>query len=148
MSAITISKKKIADILEDKELLSEIYKLTLQPSDGGHGSMMRKHLYRWKDQKNPPKKTVAFLISDDDRLIGWSLLTGYGWFQVYVEQTYRQQGVGTSLVKFAKDYCKQHNRNFYVTPWDERSRMFFENLGFELAGKNCRDLLKYKEKQL
>lgn len=54
--------------------------------------------------------------------------------QVAVELSYRGQGLGTELVKYAEEYCRKNDYRVIVLHARKTALNFYERLGYKKAG--------------
>lgn len=119
------------------DLLPKLRKLTLGPYSGLNHELDR----MLEDVKERSVDCQLFLAYRFRTLVGWGLLSKettdfrfsrsldgfkseYGrMFQVFVDPSYRRQGIGSELFKKAKQLVG--NEIICVCPWDERSVEFY-----------------------
>ncbi len=89
-------------------------------------------------------KQSNFLAFDKDNLIGGAIgYEQYNWYYLdlmYVNENYRDQGIGTKLLKQIDEYVKANNLSGIRTEtWDFQAKGFYEKNGFVVFGEinNC-----------
>jgi len=137
-------------VLANPKLLSQIKKLTLKPCYDGFASGMNVELIMFErlalERRVNASAIVAYLGSE---MIGWALCTreasdfvfntnqsfvGQGiLFEVYVDPSYRQMGIGSALFRKASETFS--DEKLFVCPWDTVSDSFYskhKNLPHEI----------------
>ncbi len=89
-------------------------------------------------------KQSNFLAFDKDNLIGGAIgYELYNWYYLdlmYVDESYRNKGVGTRLLKQIDEYVIANNLSGIRTEtWDFQAKGFYEKNGFVIFGEisNC-----------
>lgn len=118
-------------------LLAKLRKLTLNPYSGLNCELNR----MLEDVKTRPVECQLILAYRFRTLVGWGILsketTDFKFsrslngfksqdgklFQVFVEPSYRRQGIATEMFKKAQEIAG--NETICVCPWDERSEGFY-----------------------
>ena len=100
--------------------------------------------YTSADRKVSDIKNSNFLAFDNDKLIGGAIgFVQYNWYfleLLYIDQEYRGQDVGTSLIKQIEMFGRRENlTGVRVETWDFQARGFYEKNGFTVYAeiKNC-----------
>lgn len=136
---LTIKVERFNNIIKKPDLISKLRDLTLQPYSGMNYELT--NLAKIAEFREVNCKILLAYNKKD--LIGWALLsreksdfifrnsespfTGVSGalFQVYVNFSYRRQGVGAELLKMARHQAGSYN--LCVCPWDEASTSFYNN---------------------
>ena|ERR1700676_4391356 len=136
---LTIRVQDFNLVARHPSLVEKLRQLTLNPGSGLNYELNRMLL----DAKTKFVNCKIILVSRFGHLIGWAILSKentdypfsrapYGFngeqgylFQVYVDKKYRQQGIGSEIVKTALQLAK--GEIVFVCPWDERSDGFYNN---------------------
>jgi len=124
-------------VAHQPELLAELRKLTLSPYSG-----MNHELNRMLADAETRKVNCTVLLAYRFRkLVGWAILSkettqfnfsrsyeGFNaengmMFQVFVDPSYRRQGIASEIYKKAQQMV--NNELLHVCPWDERSSNFY-----------------------
>lgn len=89
-------------------------------------------------------KNCNFLVYDNDKLIGGAIgFIQYNWYfldLLYIDEEYRGQNIGTSLIKQIEAFAKKENlTGVRMETWDFQAKDFYEKLGYTVYGKikNC-----------
>lgn len=120
------------------QLVKQLRKLTLHPRSG----MNREMNVLFKIIEKRPVEAQVLLAYRSTKLVAWALLSrehsnmvfSNTWkhfeptdgmlVEIYVDPTYRRQGIGSVLMKVARR--KAGSRQLCVAPWDELSRAFYQ----------------------
>lgn len=124
-------------VAHQPELLAELRKLTLSPYSGLNHELNR----MLEDVKEREVKCQVLLAYRFRKLVGWAILsketTHYNFsrsfegfkaengvmFQVFVDPSYRRQGIASEIYKKAQQLT--NNETLHVCPWDEKSTNFY-----------------------
>jgi len=124
-------------VAKQPELLVQLRKLTLSPYSGLNYELNR----MLEDVKTREVRCQVLLAYRFRKLVGWAILsketTQYNFsrsfdgfkaengmmFQVFVDPTYRRQGIASEIYKKAQHLA--NNELLHVCPWDERSTNFY-----------------------
>lgn len=127
-------------VARQPELLAQLRKLTLSPYSGLNHELTR----MLKDVEEREVKCKVLLAYRFRKLVGWAILsketTHYNFsrsyegfksenglmFQVFVDPSYRRQGIASEIYKTAQQMT--NNEVLHVCPWDERSTNFYTRL--------------------
>jgi GNAT superfamily N-acetyltransferase len=121
--------------MREPELLKKLRKLTLYSYSGmNHELNTLESIYKIR-----PVKCEVVLAYHEDKLIGWCLLnketstytfTNHSFrsgdgvlFEIFVDEKYRRQGVGTELIRTARR--KTYGNKLCIAPWDYTSEQFY-----------------------
>jgi len=134
---LTIRTMDFNLVARQPELLTKLRKLTLDPYSGLNHELDR----MLEDVKTRSVNCQVILAYRFSTLVGWAILsketttynfmrsnTGFSsehglLFQVYVDPTYRRQGIATEIYKKAQQLA--NNELLHICPWDERSTKFY-----------------------
>lgn len=136
---LTIRVKSFNEISDDKELLKNLRKLTLN-----HFSGMNHELNSFeKIVKTREVKAKFILAYVNDDLVGWALLSressdyyfkksrgGFSpsqgvLFEIFISYLYRRQGIGSEIIKVARRKAEPYRLCF--VPWNKTSNDFYNN---------------------
>jgi len=136
MLRVSIASHNPEEIFQIQGLYDSLHALTLTPSEGASGSMMRKILSYWKDARwkgldETVGKVFVARRHHGKKIIGWAIINESKWIMIYVQKGLRRQGVGTALIVAAVAYCDKTDTPCFVTPWDKRSIGFYAETGFK-----------------
>lgn len=102
-------------------------------------SRMRDHL-QYAIDGECTSDYVAITARDVDTgvIVGWSLIAirpRYAWVMVFVDFTYRMNGIGRSLIERAKTVvCRRTPlAKIDARPWNSSSTAFFRKCGFKIS---------------
>lgn len=133
---LKIKTEDFNKVAKKQHLLSKLRELSLGPDSG-----LNYELDQMGAKVNFKKVKAKILLAYfKKQLIGWALLskeeTDYAFspdtkfdpikgalFQVYVHPDFRNEGIGTELLKMARK--KAGNSILYFCPWDKKSIKFF-----------------------
>ena len=92
--------------------------------------------------QDPERKPeyADFLAFDDGRLIGGIVgFVAYNWYfldLLYVEEAYREQDVGTRLIRIVEEFCRNERlTGIRLETWNFQARGFYEKNGFSVFGE-------------
>lgn len=118
------------DRLSKHTKLDVLAKLTNPGSSG-----MRSTIFSRLKVKDPSPHLIAYIAKDENKIIGWLLLNiqkESANIQVFVEKSYRRQGIGGRLIKMAKKRCKYQGVDKVTAfPWNRGGEKFFKAIGFD-----------------
>ena len=110
-----------------------------------HTKLRRNNLNKceWLNKHIPADIKIAdsiqsnFLAFDDEKLIGGAIgFVQYNWYfldLLYVEKEYRNQDVGTKLIRSIEEYSsKEKLTGIRMETWDFQARGFYEKMGYIL----------------
>jgi GNAT superfamily N-acetyltransferase len=124
-------------VAHQPELLAELRKLTLSPYSGLNHELDR----MLEDVKNRSVNCQVLLAYRFSTLVGWAILSkentdfhfhrsssGFNadngiMFQVFIDPSYRRQGIASELYKKAQQLT--NGEVLHVCPWDEKSTNFY-----------------------
>lgn len=96
------------------------------------------------DIKIPDMKNSNFLAFDNDKLIGGAIgFVQYNWYfldLLYVNEAYREQNIGTNLLKQIEKFAKEQNlTGIRMETWDFQAKEFYEKNGYTIFAeiKDC-----------
>ena len=77
------------------------------------------------------------ILKEDETIIGGAIgHIAYAWYfldDLWVEETYRKQGLGTKLIKKIEEVVKKEQlMGVRMETWNFRARGFYEKLGYEV----------------
>ena len=91
--------------------------------------------------QDPERKPeyADFLAFDDGRLIGGIVgFVAYNWYfldLLYVEEAYREQDVGTRLIRLVEEFCRNERlTGIRLETWNFQARGFYEKNGSLFSG--------------
>ncbi|MBQ4558460.1 MAG: GNAT family N-acetyltransferase [Clostridia bacterium] len=97
-----------------------------------------------QDINLPITKQQNFLAFDEDKLVGGAIgYIEYNWYfldLMYVDEFYRSQYVGTSLIKKIEEFATNNKlTGVRVETWDFQARGFYEKNGYKVFAQieNC-----------
>ena len=98
----------------------------------------------WFRGKAYQSKSQDFYAFDGDKLIGGAVgFVKYKWYflsLLFIEEKYRNHGIGSQLMREIENYAKKENlTGVRLETWDFQARGFYEKNGYELFGEihNC-----------
>jgi len=108
--------------------IAQVSRLTNYAEDGGGSYMLQTQI---KKRKERPI-TCAVLYYRCEKIIGWATVEkncGDVLYCVFVAPVYRRKGIGSKLLKKAKEIAKIRFPLAYSSPiawpWDDRGRTFY-----------------------
>jgi predicted acetyltransferase len=136
---LTIRVKSFNEIANDKDLLKNLRKLTLD-----HFSGMNHELNSFeKIAKTREVKAKVILAYVSEELVGWALMSressdyyfkrsqsGFKshqgvLFEIFISYLYRRQGIGSEIIKIARRKAGPYQLCF--APWNKISNDFYDN---------------------
>ena len=117
-----------------------------------HTKLRRNNLDKceWLNKNVPADIKVSdtiqnnFLAFDDKKLIGGAIgFVQYNWYfldLLYVDKEYRNQDVGTKLIRAIEEYAKKENlTGVRMETWNFQARGFYEKMGYTVWAeiKDC-----------
>ena len=68
---------------------------------------------------------------------------------VLIEEKYRSQGIGATLIAFAENFFKQKSRHLFlcVSSFNQKAHLFYERLGYSVIGE-LKDHIKQGESEI
>lgn len=92
-----------------------------------------------KNTEEKPTKTsyCNFGVYDNDKLIGGAVgYIAWKWYfldELWIEEVYRKNGIGTKLIKKIEKYAKENNSlGVRMETWSFQAREFYEKMGYEI----------------
>lgn len=126
-------------VAKQPELLAQLRELTLSPYSGMNHELNR----MLEDVKTREVNCKVLLAYRFRKLVGWGILSketthfnfsrsfgGFNaengmMFQVFVDPSYRRQGIASEIYQKAQQMA--NNELLHVCPWDDRSTNFYTN---------------------
>lgn len=117
-----------------------------------HTKLRRNNIEKCKWLKNNETEDITvsiikncnFLAFDDKKLIGGAIgFIQYNWYfldLLYVDKEYRDQDIGTNLIRTIEELAKKENlTGVRMETWDFQARGFYEKNGYIVFGEitNC-----------
>jgi GNAT superfamily N-acetyltransferase len=137
LATLTIRVQNYSVVATKPELMKKLRKLTIDSYSG-----MNRELNNFEKIIHTRKVDCQILLAYRSRVLaGWALLsrepsnfnfpnTGRGFdpidgvlFEVFIDTSYRKQGIGTELLKVARR--KANGKRLCICPWDGPSDAFF-----------------------
>ena len=112
-------------------------------------SFNRKHCKWFSDKSSLNKDEYAeeeynFIVYDDNKVIGGAIgFIKYNWYfleLLYVEKEYRNQDIGTKLIRALEEYSKKENlTGIRMETWNFQAKGFYEKMGYTVWAeiKDC-----------
>lgn len=89
-------------------------------------------------------KNNNFLVFDNEKLIGGAIgFIEYDWYfldLLYIDENYREKGIGSKLIKEVEKFAIQENlTGVRMETWDFQALEFYQKLGYKIFGeiKDC-----------
>lgn len=126
-------------IVSNPKFMSRLRELTLGPYSG-----MNTELDQWIERVNDrPVDVILFTAHKMGKIIGWAFLSGEATyypfdydlngyqgrdkgllFEIFVDPKYRRTGIGSALIKAAKN--KIGEETMCICPWNEEGHSFYD----------------------
>lgn len=134
-----VEKYNIIELKNNEKILSKLSRLTLRKheiNDKSLRSVMKgklKDILESSDDKLN-KSALAFIARQNGFIYGWGLLYTYEYISdtkmlnVYIDERYRRNGIGSKIFNMAKEYCGKMEYKMFISPWNKTSYSFYNKL--------------------
>ena len=123
-------------LYQNKQYIDQLCDLMLE--EWKHYGISNEYLHEFYSKQNSNSLPLTFLLLSDNILIGFFTLhikNKLTLSDVFVRKEYRNHGLGTMIVSYAKTYAFSVLHHDSLTIWmlNKSLTLFYKNLGFEYS---------------